>query len=221
MSLMQSIARPARMTGFTLAEMAIVLVIVTILASVFVLPLGGQLEARQRAEARAALDDIRTALVGYAIIHGRLPCPTQTTDPSLADYGVEPSASPPCAALTSEGFLPWRQLGVPARDPWGAFWRYRVDTAFGSNIQATTSTAQNVIVRDHAGIDLTVTSSDTAVFVVYSTAANQTADGLNGTYETGTDVTYEAGEPTTTFDDMVTWAGRPFIIARMAEAGAF
>jgi len=210
-----------RQSGFTLAEIAIVLVIITILASVFILPLGGQIEARQRAEARTTLDDIRSALIGYAIIHNRLPCPTTVTDTTDPTHGTEPASSPPCAAVTADGFLPWRQLGVPSRDPWGGYWRYRVDSAFATNIASNTATAQNLIVRDHSGADLTLTSDNTGVFIVYSTGANLQPDGLNATYESGSTATYEAGEPTTTFDDMVTWIGRPLLIARLAEAGAF
>lgn len=207
--------------GFTLAEIAIVLLIITILASMFLLPLGGQIEARQRAEARDALSDIETALVGYAIIHGRLPCPTLTVDLTDPMHGLEPSASPPCTTGTSDGFLPWRQLGVSARDPWGNVWRYRVDGNFAEPITSTTSNGQNIVVRDHDGADLTLTSDNTAVFIVYSVASNQTADGLNAAFESGGNPDYEAGEPTTTFDDMLIWMGRPMLIARLAEAGTF
>lgn len=213
--------RPRAQAGFTLAEIAIVLVIITILASVFILPLGGQLEARQRAEARDTLEDIRAALIGYAIIHKRLPCPTVIIDVTDAAHGLEPASSPPCAAATSDGFLPWRQLGIAPRDPWGNHWRYRVDAAFAVTIAPTTNTGNNLVVRDHQGADLTLTSDNTAAFIVYSTGANLQAEGLNAVYESGTDATYEAGEPTTAFDDMVTWIGRPLLIARLAEAGAF
>lgn len=213
--------RRHRQAGFTLAEIAIVLVIVTVLASMFVLPLGGQIEAKRRAEAREALDDIRTALVGYAIIHARLPCPTFTTDTSDSKHGIAPPASPPCTASTSDGLLPWREIGVPPRDPWGNYWRYQVDPNFATTITSTTATARNLIVRDHDGADLTLTTDNTAAFIVYSVATNQAPDGLNASFETGTSATYEGGEPTTNFDDMLIWMGRPMLIARLAEAGSF
>lgn len=209
-----------RQAGFTLAEIAIVLIIITILAGVFLLPLGNQIEARKRAEAREQLENIRAALVGFAIIHGRLPCPTYSIDPANTEFGMESSTSPPCAVGTSDGYVPWRQLAVPARDPWGQFWHYRVDPAFADSIDRTTSTGQNIVVRDHDGTALSLTTTDTAVFVVYSVATNTAADGRNASFETGINAEYEAGEPTTTFDDMLTWMGRPLLFARLAEASA-
>ena len=55
--------------GFTLIEMAIVLVIVTILIGGLAMPLSAQIQARRIAETRADMNAIRDALVGYAMSH--------------------------------------------------------------------------------------------------------------------------------------------------------
>jgi prepilin-type N-terminal cleavage/methylation domain-containing protein len=55
--------------GFTLIEMAIVLVIITILIGGLAVPLSAQIQARRIAETRADMNAIRDALIGYAMSH--------------------------------------------------------------------------------------------------------------------------------------------------------
>jgi prepilin-type N-terminal cleavage/methylation domain-containing protein len=220
---MTSTFRPRSQAGFTLAEIAIVLVI---LASALLIPLGGQIEARQRAEAEAALKDIRAALIGFAILNGRLPCPTIVVSSTLPGYGEESidSASNTCAAGDDEAVLPWRTLGITPLDPWNQHWRYRPDRRFSdpsrTPIKTTHTVLDDIAVEDHGAGKLT-TDENTAVALAYSLGSNRTADGQNASYEAGAHAIYEAGEPTTTYDDMVMWFGRSLLIARMAEAGAF
>jgi prepilin-type N-terminal cleavage/methylation domain-containing protein len=220
--------RPVRhhSRGFTLAEIAIVLVVLAVLAGALIVPIGGQIEARQRAEARAALDDIRAALFGFAILNGRLPCPARVLTAGLPGYGEESidGATASCTATGAEGVLPWRTLGVAPLDPWGQHWRYRADRRFSdpsrTPIQTTHTPLDDLAVQDHDGAALTA-SGNTAVGLVYSLGANRAADGQNASFEAGPGALYQAGEPTTAYDDMVAWFGRPLLIARMAEAGAF
>ncbi|QID18796.1 prepilin-type N-terminal cleavage/methylation domain-containing protein [Nitrogeniibacter mangrovi] len=211
----------ARQLGFTLAELAVVLVILAVLASVLLIPLRTQTEAQQRGEAAATLEDIKLALIGFAIINKRLPCPTTILGSATPGYGEEVvSALGSCETSASDAYLPWRTLGVPALDPWGRPWRYRVEHGFATTTQPiyNDTPADHLQVVDHAGANLT-SSENRAVALVYSLGANGAADGANAVFESGS-ATYEAGEPTTTFDDMVLWIGRPGLIARLAEAGA-
>ncbi len=55
--------------GFSLIELAIVLVIVTILIGGLAVPLSAQIEARRIAETRKTLDEAREAIIGYAMTH--------------------------------------------------------------------------------------------------------------------------------------------------------
>jgi prepilin-type N-terminal cleavage/methylation domain-containing protein len=130
-----TVALFSRNKGFTLVEMAIVLVIVGLLISAFLVPLSAQRDLNDYGKVRADLEQIKEALYGYAIINGRLPCPTSQTNPAAADYG-EAAAS--CAAPVTEGYLPWKTLGVreidswgtrrtAAADSWNGYWRYRVN----------------------------------------------------------------------------------------------
>ena len=99
--------------GFTLIEVAVVVLVVALLLGSLLVPLNAQVEQRNVAETQKSLDEIKEALYGYAMICGRLPRPAQ-----LADNGVEQ-----VAACTTEvqctGFVPWVTLGVSRTDAWG------------------------------------------------------------------------------------------------------
>lgn len=81
-------------------------------------------EARRRRETLAALAQAREALLGYALVHGRLPRPALS-----ALDGTEKSQS--CAsAADCTGFVPWVTLNISGIDSWGKLLRYSVTPAF-------------------------------------------------------------------------------------------
>lgn len=55
--------------GFTLIEMAIVLVIITILIGGLAMPLSAQIQARRIGETNRTLEEAREAIIGYAMSH--------------------------------------------------------------------------------------------------------------------------------------------------------
>lgn len=55
--------------GFTLIELAIVLVLITILIGGLVVPLSAQIQARRIAETNRTLEEAREAIIGYAMSH--------------------------------------------------------------------------------------------------------------------------------------------------------
>lgn len=215
--------------GFTLAELAVVLVVITLLAGGLLLPLGARLDEQKRRSTLGQLHDIEQALTGFAIIHGRLPCASLESDPASPGYGLE---SPPPCDDTVEGRLPWRSLGLEPTDAWGSpratatapwtgHWRYRPDSAYSRGdapIRADTVPVSNLQIYDHDDHAITVTSESRAVAVVYSTGPNQRADGRNASYSSAHPA-YQAGEATAEFDDLLIWLGQPLLIARLAQAG--
>lgn len=224
-------------SGFTLVEMAIVLAIVALLLAGLLPTISSQIEQQRRSETRKKLDEIQQSLIGYAVINGTLPCPTTTLDPANANYGVADATCPPGGA-TSDGYLPWKTLGVTETDAWGSkrtgtgspwtgYWRYRVDrnfsiagtpftlnTVFGPCPSATTDC---LAIQDNSGNTLTSTT-ERPIAIVYSTGPNVTADGQNASYE-ATNGIYQSDVPSSTFDDILIWISRPQLFNRMVAAG--
>lgn len=206
--------------------MAVVLVIMGLVLAGMLLPMQAQLEHRQFQQTRTALMEIRDALMGFAVIHGRLPCPSTITDPLNENFGVELM---PCTATTAEGYIPWKTLGVAETDAWGrpqqhvsggmtGYWRYRVDSKFSTlfNLDTTVSSSELKIIN-HAKTRLT-TQDGAPVAIVYSTGKNLRPDGENADYET-TGGVYQSDVPSTGFDDVMIWFGRPLLVNRMVSAG--
>lgn len=100
-------------TGFTLIEMAVVLVIIALLLGGVLAPLSTQKEQQHREENQKLLNDAMETLLGFAIVNGALPCPDTSGD-GLSDA---------CAVDDTQiysGRLPWATLGINAEfDPWG------------------------------------------------------------------------------------------------------
>jgi prepilin-type N-terminal cleavage/methylation domain-containing protein len=131
--------------GFTLVEMAMVLAIVTLLLAGLIPTISGQVEQRRINEARAQISEIREALIGYAIINGRLPCPASpsTTNGQESFAAGGHSANGVCSNFYN-GFVPAATLGLPnmngsglVLDPWGNPIRYAVTLWNSSTLTKT------------------------------------------------------------------------------------
>lgn len=68
----------SRARGFSLVEMAVALAIVGLLLAGLLLPLGAQNEQRSVSATQGQLEAAREALIGFAIVNGRLPCPARS-----------------------------------------------------------------------------------------------------------------------------------------------
>jgi len=155
------IRRLSREFGFSLMELAVVLVIVALLLGGLLVPFGSQRDIEMMRATDKSLVDIREALIGFAAINGRLPCPAQGTIASgAANAGIEATtgsgttltcacagASSPgvatigataCATALSgdsvAGVLPWATLGLLETDAWGNRYTYHVSSFFARGI---------------------------------------------------------------------------------------
>ena len=210
-------------SGFTLVEMAIVLAVVALLLGGLLPTISSQMEQAQRKETRSSLSEIQQALLGYAIIYGQLPCPTIITDPADEDYGISPATCN--VAPTTEGYLPWKTLGVSEVDGWGVkrnaetdlwigYWRYRLDRNFSTQFNLSTGFADTLAIKDNA-LNYITTVTESPVAIVFSTGKDLTENAENAVFNN----TYQSDNPSTTFDDMLIWVSRPQLFNRMVSAG--
>jgi len=217
-------------TGFTLIELAIVLVIIGILVGSFIGTLTVRIENTKIKDTEKELAEIKQALLAYAFTQSppRLPCPDVTVPPD----GIEDA----CAATTF-GTLPWRDLGLGEADIWNTRYRYWVQENFSALAGFDLSTTLNVpgeIDKESVAVVLN------AVAVILSHGKNglggvsvnginrgvipaaghayelENADG-NNKFEAGprTSIDSGAGE----FDDILTWITEFELKAKMVEAG--
>jgi len=219
--------------GFTLVELAMVLVIFGLLIAGLLSPLSAQVELRRTQETEAILEEAKEALLGYALANKFLPCPDVNAIPSGAE-GARNAASNQCAVL--EGVLPWQILGVRGQDAWGRYIRYRVSTDFTNNtvffglsetgdIRINSDTgilASNVVavVASHGpngfgGMNTIQASPDNQM------PAPAGADEVENTTANGTFISHtptpqgSANE----FDDSVNWISVNILMNRMVAAG--
>ena len=147
------------LSGFTLIELAMVLFIVALILGGVLTPLSTRLEQANRKQAEEMLKEIKSSLIGYALVNGHLPCPdcplgaNANCTAANSDDGVEDGMdSVPSIAvrpnfntcIVQVGNVPWATLGVPEFDPWGKRYVYSVDQTFADDVDGTgcaTSTA--------------------------------------------------------------------------------
>jgi type II secretory pathway pseudopilin PulG len=122
----------SRQRGFTLAEVAIVFLIVALLIGGTVLTFSAQNDARQIADTQRTLEQARDAILGFAIRAERLPCPAA----GGAATGVEAfvSATDLSCLVPINGFVPALTLGIGPTDGQG----YLIDS-WGNRIRYSVS----------------------------------------------------------------------------------
>jgi len=193
-----SILCHSHQSGFTLVEMAMVLAIMTLLLAGLVPTISGQLEQRRSAETKKQLEEIQQALIGFAIINGRLPCPATS-----ASKGVESPTGGGTCTNPYNGFVPAATLGISTRnedglvlDAWNNPIRYAVTQANSyayttSNGMASTgisaltpnllvcSTATGISGSDCGSADYKLTAGDGVPVVIYSIGKNGATGGTS------------------------------------------
>lgn len=141
-----------RQSGFTLIEIAIVLLVVTILLGYTVAMFPMQQELKQYREAERELDSIIEHLIGFAQVNGRLPCPDtngdinatgtagvidgqEDTDDEVDNVtGAAGTDGLVDSCKAFYGFVPADTIGISGDlgangnlvDPWGQPYRYHV-----------------------------------------------------------------------------------------------
>ncbi|MGI0025504.1 MAG: type II secretion system protein, partial [Nitrososphaera sp.] len=180
-----------RQPGFTLVEMAFVLVIIGLLAAGALRAVSAMRENTGITETRKAVDTIVMALQTFLINNNRLPCPA---DPILAEtaanYGLEARTAPNCDAATlvvgstnaHRGVLPVRTLGlVRFVDAWYRQFTYEVTLQATQDDSFTSGTWPTQFdLLDEWGIDLNPAGDGVVVIMSHGTNGNGafTTDGI-------------------------------------------
>lgn len=239
----------AQQTGFSLVEMAIVLMIVSLLLAALVPTLSSQMEQKNRNETRKKLDEVKEALIGYAVTNGRLPCPASSTSNGAESFAAGGTAANGNCSNFYDGFVPAATLGISGLDNkgyvldgWDFPIHYAVTTA-NSNAYTMTNgmstnfstLSPNLLVCSTASAtnsscsvaNTSLTSSPGVPVVIYSTGANggtsgtsaDEAENPNPNPASKTDRIFVSHESTPTFDDLVVWISPNILLNRLVTAG--
>lgn len=112
-----------KFVGFTLVEMAVVLIIVGLMLGGLLIPLSTQMEQRRISETQQRINMVQDALIGFAIANGRLPCPASAVSAGQESFCSVAGAGA-CGAVTLvvpahgrcsnpfDGFVPGVTLGI-------------------------------------------------------------------------------------------------------------
>ncbi|CDG82736.1 type II secretion system protein [Janthinobacterium agaricidamnosum] len=224
-----------RQNGFSLLEIAIVLLIVGLMIGGLVTPLAVQIEQRKVADTNKALDEAKEALTGFAVRYGYLPCPAIS-----ASNGLEDRRGGACANDKRDGFLPWATLGLQKTDSWDHLLRYSVTPAFsnatvlfslqtprdisvvtrgadGALVQATALKDIPALIMSHGKNGFGATSGSG---VSSATPAGTNVDERNNSANATTFISRPAsdGGPGGEFDDIVVWLSPNILYHRMVAA---
>lgn len=138
--------------GFTLLEMALVVVILALIATAMLTFVTAQQTQKARLLTNARLDEIQRAIVAFRGGEHRIPCPGDATvTTASANFGVEAANPGSCtggaiianftAANLAIGAVPTKSLGLAddfMYDGWGRRLTYAVDTRATAACSATT-----------------------------------------------------------------------------------
>lgn len=173
--------------GFSLVEMAIVLVILGFVLSALLLPLRAQREQAAQLQTLNTLETAKQALLGFAQARGRLPCPA-----TAASNGLEAPLDGNVACISQLGFLPAATLGVQptdangfALDAWNNRIMYAVDQSSAGGAATpdlTVNIADNpaTLVNEADGMNVVGVTNLTPELRVCTTSTGATLSACSG-----------------------------------------
>ncbi len=228
--------------GFTLIEMAIVLVIITILIGGLAVPLSAQIQARRIAETNKTLEEAKEAIIGYAMTHKTasskpyLPCPDTSGD------GVEDRSGSGC--LNQIGSLPWVTLGAGDKDAWGNRLHYATVNAVtssdsGISSSVTPASTWRQVCSSNSCFSGNLAADVPVVLMSHGPNGKGARNYINGGYlaaPTGVnevenldgDLIYvsrapfkpsNTSEANLEFDDLLIWVSYPLLFPRVCPTG--
>ncbi len=201
--------------GFTLIEIAIVMVIIGLLAGGGVSLMGMLTQRKARNETIDYLKETKEALISYASINGKLPWADTDGDGSQNNNATS-------------GTLPYLDLKVRPSDPYKRVFRYEINSNLGTDSPTTCnalktglSSGPRVVDGDGAASSFYIAAilissgpmdldSDGNVFDAITSGSHQ-GDNTDGTPN------YIRHTPIDTFDDLVVYIGGNELYGNLCE----
>ncbi|MCX9154836.1 type II secretion system GspH family protein [Niveibacterium sp. 24ML] len=227
----------AKARGFTLVELAIALAVIAILSTSVLMAVRVQTTQRQTSDTRLALDEARSALLAYAAVNGKLPCPAQGGAPGKGQELARVAGR--CPAI--RGLLPWESLGITAIDGWGRRLAYVVTNDFAEDDLLRLDTPGSIQIAAGGASPAQLASDGAVAAAVWSFGSNgsfgtntdgsqippdsstgadeQTNGSLTGQIVVARDLAEDPGSANGVFDDQVIWISRFVLVGRLIEAG--
>jgi prepilin-type N-terminal cleavage/methylation domain-containing protein len=203
--------------GFTLIEMAIVLVIIGFILGSFLTLTSTQMDQLKIKKANDDLLSIKEALMGYVVTNSVFPCPDTNQD------GLADSCTSSLSTTASEGFVPWATLGIASKDPWGQYYKYRVNNAFTIPFKLSTAGSGAGLIRICKDSSCSGVEASNIPLVVYSAGKNaaimppNNPDELENADLDGVFVLRDFTE--NGFDDLLIWISSNVLMNRMVSVG--
>jgi prepilin-type N-terminal cleavage/methylation domain-containing protein len=203
--------RPSGHKGFTLIEIAIVMVIIGLLTGGGISILKVLTERKARNENADYLQQAKEAVLGFANINGRLPRPDTNGD------GQEDACANPCV-----GSLPFINLNIAPNDAYQRGVKYEISDNpenLRTDLRTTCNTlsAWNPASGNRPLLIESGSPGSFAVAAVLVSGGPMDADGAGGTFDAvagaggGNNITgtpnYIRSSPADTFDDVVVYIG--------------
>lgn len=217
---------PRPCSGFTLAELAVVLTVLALLLGGLLVPLSGQQEMKNRQDTERALAAAQEALIGFALINGRLPCPaTAAGDEATSGSGAALACSGTVTDGHIDGVLPWVTLGLPETDPWGNRYSYGVTAHYARGIDpAQTNFGADCTLNppDRHSYDPALGDGPRQSAFAICTPGALTVLASDGTTKLASGVpavVASRGKSDDSADDLVTWIPTGLLVGRMMAAG--
>ncbi len=223
---------PLRHKGFTLVEIAVVLVVVGLIFGSILGPLSNQRANQKIKTTETLLKEFHDALLGFAALNGYLPCPAILTSDGLEERNAGPGSN----CDTEHGYLPGATLGLNGSfnsdnlitDAWGNPIRYslnNVDTwAYAKDIQMTTPAPTYDICSTAGCGGGSILASD-VVAVVYSIGPDRDATPGSADQQENLDgddafVSHPPAEGgAVQFDDILIWLSPSTLTLHLVKSG--
>jgi prepilin-type N-terminal cleavage/methylation domain-containing protein len=162
--------------GFTLVEMAVVLVIIGFILSAGLKVASSVLSTSASSSTISNMNAIEQSLVSYLRSNGKLPCP----DTAFIPTGISPAScsSPQDTSPSAQGYgvVPWVTLGLSrdiALDGFGNFITYRVSNGPGSPIQKNDKSIASAYKANQDWTTNTITGKNNNSFDILSITSDK------------------------------------------------